>query len=162
LLAELEEVLEGAAVEAGLVGFVAGEIGGEAGRVGHGIAHAGADAGGLGVVNPFLLAIGGDPAHGVFEDFGLHGPDAAHAPGGGDHLIDEVELGGVGGLKAVEVALAEIFEALAGLVLENHVDGGGETVLEGIHGGTFTALFGGRAMRFGAIGARRFTLLICH
>ena len=84
-LAELDQVLEGTAVEAGVAGFVAAEIDAEA--VVHELAHTEGDAVGFGDMAQLLFEIGGGLNHGVLDGLGFDGPDVAEAPGGGDGLL---------------------------------------------------------------------------
>jgi hypothetical protein len=73
--------------------------------------------------------------HFLVEEGGFDAGIAAEAPLGGDHLIDEVGLDGVGGLEAEEVAFAEEVESGRVLVVEEEVFVGAEAVGGTVAGG---------------------------
>jgi hypothetical protein len=81
----------------------------------------------------FLFQLGGNPVHFAFQCGGFHSPEAVQAPSGGDHLADEVEFDGVGGLEALNVSALEDLEAVLGLIGEDD-QGGIEAVLYGVQG----------------------------
>ena len=126
------EVAKGAVVLAGervLHAVIAGE------RAVGGLERFGGEVGaGFGVE----LVVGGveGGAGGVDGDVergGFEGGDTAETPGDGDHLVDEVALGLVGGDEALVVLVAEGGEGFGALVLEE--DGlGVEAVGGGVAG----------------------------
>ena len=97
LFAELAEELERAvphAGQAGLLALVQGE-----GTLGAGLFDEG-EGGADGVIDfgELLRDFGGHALHGDVEQGDFDGPAAHLAPLGGEHLVDEVELGGGAGL----------------------------------------------------------------
>jgi hypothetical protein len=136
---ELEQGQEGAAidqVEAGFVAMDEVETAGIVGQGGEGGGKAfGLRGGGIQLVFEFLI-----------EGSSFDGPEAAQAPDGGDHFLDEGLGGKVGGGETAEEILVEFAEGVGGLVGEEDAVGQ-DAVAEGIEGRAALALGG-----FGAAG----------
>lgn len=90
---------------------------------------------------------------GIIEEAGFHGPDAAEAPGGGDHLLDKAEFDAIGGREPSEMLMEEGFEALLRLVGEDEVLGE-EPVADGVLGRAPLPLRSLGSQRAGAVGPR--------
>lgn len=125
--ADKKQVVKGALVEHVEAGFVAVHER-EGGGVGKGLKGCGhtvdrGNVGGIGSVG--------------IEHVSLDGPGAAHAPGGGDHFLDEAELCGVGGLVALDVLGEEGLKGLGGFVLKDQT-ASQKAVAEGIMGSFFS------------------------
>jgi len=142
---ELEQALEGAAIDQVEAGFVAMDEVETAGIVGQGGEGGGETfgirGGGMEVVFEFLI-----------EGGGFDGPEAAQAPDGGDHFLDQRLSGEVGGGEAAEEILVEFAEGVGGLVGEEDAVGQ-DAVAEGIEAGAALALGGFGAAGAGAVGA---------
>jgi hypothetical protein len=85
----------------------------------------------------------------VFEQAGFERGDAAEAPAGERHGLDQVHFDYVDRLVGVEVGLAEFGEVLFGLAGDDEV--GGHAVLEGVAGGVLFALRSDGAAGFFAV-----------
>jgi hypothetical protein len=142
---ELEQGQEGAAideVEAGFVAMDEVETAGIVGQGGEGGGEAfGLRGGGMEVVFEFLI-----------EGGGFDGPEAAQAPDGGDHFLDQSLSGEIGGGEAAEEILVEFAESVGGLVGEEDAVGQ-NAVAEGIEAGAALALGGFGAAGAGAVSA---------
>jgi hypothetical protein len=88
-----EQVLQGALIHAVHAGFVTVHQG-EGFGIGHGV------EGGGQAARAVARVLGVDA---VGKQASLDGPGAAHAPPGGDHFLDDVELDGVGRLEALQI-----------------------------------------------------------
>jgi len=109
---------------------------------------------GLGDAEEVVSAVGGLLDLG-FEGFALGHPDAAHAPGSGGHLLNEVVFDVVGGLDGRHVGGEEVLEGLLALGRED-TDAGQDAMLDGIHRGMTLAFGTLGAFGFGAVGAGGF------
>lgn len=97
----MEKVAEGALIEALDAGLVTvDEV--ELGAGGEGLESAG-EAGGF--------IAGRLSGEGVVEDLFFEGPNAAEAPTGGGHFIEEALLDGAGGSEAGDVLILQLAEA---------------------------------------------------
>jgi hypothetical protein len=149
---ELAEVLVSAVVDAVEAGFVAGGEVERAQLVGKAL-EGECQLDGAVAVRELPLDLG--PAAGGFgvEQGGLDDHEAAHAPTGGDHLVDHIGLDGrhgmVGGMKIGE----EFLEFFGIFPVEDDRAAGREAVGEAIAGGYFLAGGGFGATGFGAVGA---------
>jgi hypothetical protein len=136
------DVFEGApadVVEAGLIAMQEGEVG-CGGQVGESAGNAADCVAGLAGVD------------GVVVEAGFDGPDAAHAPEGGGHFLDDAELDVVGGAVAVDVLGHEDVEVLARLVGQNDALGE-KAVADGVEGRSLFSRGRGGALRAGTVGA---------
>ena len=88
----------------------------------------------------------------VVEDGGFHVGDAAEAPAGDGEGADQVAFDTADGLVEVFVVGEEFVEAGLGFVGKG-VEGGAESVLAGVLGGTGFAFGGDGSAGFGAVGA---------
>ena len=109
------------------------------------------------------IGLGGfEEGEAVIHDFrqggGFELPEAALAPEGGDHELDEGDfVGGVG-----EETLFEGFDGflVEGSVFAGEDEGfGGETVTEGVHAGAGLAFGGDRSAGFRSVGSSGFDFL---
>lgn len=92
---------------------------------------------------------------GVIEERGFQDQGAVETPFGGDHLVDESDLGAVDGLEALEEAGFEF--VVLGLVFEGDDEGFGlESMLESVAFGSFFPEDGNRSFRFCAVDAGGF------
>ena len=88
-------------------------------------------------------------------ELGLDDGEALKAPLGGNHIVDQVELGGAVGLELIEAGGEELVEFVG--VLSGQDEGlGGEAVLESVLGRALAAGFGFRAVGFCAVDAGGF------
>jgi hypothetical protein len=92
-------------------------------------------------------------ADGLIHQAILDGPGAAHAPIGGDHLLDHGELDAIGGSETPDMLVYEVVKTLVGFVFEDKALGQ-ETVAKGVDGGMFLPLKGEGASGAGAVGPR--------
>jgi hypothetical protein len=89
------------------------------------------------------------------EQAGFDGPDAAQAPAGDGHGLDQIHLDRVGGVELLDVGVEEELELFVGFGGEH--DGlGGEAVAEAVAGRLGSAFRGGGAAGLGAVGAGSF------
>ena len=142
MLAEREEVFEGAlvdGVEAGLVAVEEVEFVGVV-EFGEGV-HQAVGGGGGGLVG-----------HGGIEVAVFDGPGAAEAPVGGDHFLDEADFDGVQGAEALGVGEEEFAEGFGWFLFEDD-DSGKEAVAAGVLRGAGFAAGGFGASGLGAVGA---------
>jgi hypothetical protein len=88
----------------------------------------------------------------IREQAGFDGPDAAQAPAGDGHGLDQIHLDIVGRLELLDVGVEEELELFLGFGGEQ--DGlGGETVAEAVAGGFRPAFRGGWTSGPGAVGS---------
>ena len=89
---------------------------------------------------------------GLGEQLGFEERDAVEAPGGVGHFVDQLSLGGIGGLAVIEKLLDV---ALVGFGVLGGQDGGagGEAVAESVLRRALFAGFGARAGGVGGVGA---------
>ena len=86
------------------------------------------------------------------EQAGFDGPDAAQAPAGDGHGLDQIHLDIGGGLELLDVSVEEELELFVGF--GGKQDGlGGEAVAEAVAGRFGSAFRSGGAAGFGAVGA---------
>ena len=138
-----QDVVQGAVEAAAEAGFVAMEEvkPGSGSQGAEGVGH-----GGDGIAGRLL----GD---GLVEGAGFHGPDAAEAPGGGAHFLDQAELDAVAGDEAAQVVGHGFGEALGGLAIEQDASGE-QAMADGVLGGALFPFGGDGALGAGAVGAR--------
>jgi hypothetical protein len=119
--------------------------------VGHGLKDPGHAAGAVDLGElPLDILLPVD--HLVVEHFGLDAIQAAEAPAGGGHGLDQVHFDAGGGLEIPEVGIAKGFEVFGGLVRQ---DNGfrGQSVAGAVMGRCGAAVGCGGAVRLGAVGA---------
>ena len=83
----------------------------------------------------------------------LHHGEALEAPLEVGDLVDEAEFDTVGWAEVVDPGVEVLGVALFGFVVEDGVDGGGESMFEGVLGGCGFAFWGGWALGFGSVDA---------
>jgi hypothetical protein len=107
----------------------------------------------------FFVDVFGSPGQLIGEQAGFDGPDAAEAPAGDGHGLDQVHFDGAGGLELLDVGVEEELELFVGFGGEQ--DGlGGEAVAEAVAGGLGSAFRGGGAAGLGTVGAGGFDFKI--
>jgi hypothetical protein len=100
----------------------------------------------------FFVNIFGAACQFVGEEAGFDGTDAAKAPAGDGHGLDQFHFQIVGGLELLDVGVEKELELFMGFGGEQ--DGsGGEAVAEAVAGRFGSAFRSGRAAGFGSIGA---------
>jgi hypothetical protein len=90
------------------------------------------------------------------EEFGLDAPDAARAPLGDGHFLDDGGLDGGGGGEAFEELVYEPAEELGVLIFEDDLGNGTHAVAEGVAGRDALAFGGYGTAGACAVGPRRF------
>ncbi len=90
----------------------------------------------------------------LFDEAGFDGPKAMHAPVGGDHLLEEGGLDGIGVGEADEIVLDEGVEALRGFAADDDV-AGESPMFERVPGGALFSFGSYGAARAFAVGAGR-------
>jgi hypothetical protein len=89
------------------------------------------------------------------KQVGFDGAEAAQAPAGDGHGLDQVHLDAAGGLELVDVGLAEELKVLDGFARED--DGfGAESMAEAVAGRGGLSFGGDGTLGFGAVGAGGF------
>jgi len=108
-----------------------------------------------GHVGEFFVHVFGAALELMREQTGFDGPDAAQAPAGDGHGLDQIHLDRVGGVELLDVGVEEELELFVGFGGEH--DGlGGEAVAEAVAGRLGSAFLGGGAAGLGAVGAGGF------
>jgi hypothetical protein len=108
-----------------------------------------------GYFGEFFLDVFGAARQLVGEQAGFDGPDAAQAPAGDGHGLDQIHLDRVGGLELLDVGVEEELKLFVGFGGEQ--DGlGGEAVAEAVAGRLGSAFRGSGAAGLGAVGAGGF------
>jgi hypothetical protein len=109
----------------------------------------------VGHFGEFFVHVFGAALERMAEQASFDGPDAAQAPAGDGHGLDQIHLDRVGGVELLDVGVEEELELLVGFGGEQ--DGlGGEAVAEAVAGRLGSAFRCGGAAGLGAVGAGGF------
>ena len=108
----------------------------------------------ISLATPSKTCVGGLGGARVIHEAGFDGPGAALAPKGGEHLLDQAQFDGIGGLEAREELGLEGIKGLARFVFKDNYLGH-EAVAGGVSGGTEFSRGGGGAPGAGSIGSGR-------
>jgi hypothetical protein len=107
----------------------------------------------------FVVDIFGAARQLIGEQAGFDGPDAAEAPAGDGHGLDQIRLDRIGGLELLDVGVEEELELFMGFG-GKHDGLGGEAVAKAVAGRLGSAFRGGGAAGLGAVGAGGFNFAV--